>query len=200
MVVVDLRDTERLAPHVEQAELLFNLAGQTSHLDSMENPFADLELNCSAQLCSSCRAQPRRAHRLRRTRQVYGRPQSLPVSEEHPIDPVDVNGIHKLAPSGTTCSTGRCTAPFAVLRLTNTYGPACACDARQTFLGVWIKRLTGERLRVFSDGTQRRDFTYVDDAPCALARRSRRRGGGLVLNVGSRGRISLLDLRDGSST
>ncbi|MGI9112136.1 MAG: NAD-dependent epimerase/dehydratase family protein, partial [Gaiellaceae bacterium] len=100
VVRADLRDSARLAPLVERAELLFNLAGQTSHLDSMEDPFGDLELNCGAQLAllESCRRRnPDVRIVFAGTRQVYGRPRALPVSEEHPVEPVDVNGIHKLA-------------------------------------------------------------------------------------------------------
>ena len=201
VVIADLRDSERLAPLVERAELLFNLAGQTSHLDSMEDPFADLELNCAAQLAllENCR---RRNPHIRivfaGTRQVYGRPRALPVSEEHPIDPVDVNGIHKLAAEWYHLLYGRVYGPaVCVLRLTNTYGPRMRVrDARQTFLGVWIKQLlTGERLQIYGDGSQRRDFTYVDDAVRALCLAVvDDRVAGEVLNVGSREPVSLLEL------
>jgi UDP-glucose 4-epimerase len=201
VVIADLRDAEQLAPHVERAELLFNLAGQTSHLDSMEDPFADLALNCGAQLGLLelvRRHNPDVRIVFAGTRQVYGRPQRLPVSEEHPIDPVDVNGIHKLAAEWYHLLYGRVYGPtVTVLRLTNTYGPRMRVrDARQTFLGVWIKQLlTGERLRVFGDGTQRRDFTYVDDAVRALCLAVLDdAAAGLVLNVGSHEPISLLDL------
>ena len=118
VVIADLRDSERLAPLVERAELLFNLAGQTSHLDSMEDPFADLELNCAAQLAllENCRRHnPGVRIVFAGTRQVYGRPRSLPVSEEHPIDPVDVNGIHKLAAEWYHLLYGRVYGP-AVMR------------------------------------------------------------------------------------
>jgi UDP-glucose 4-epimerase len=201
VVLADLRDTERLAPHVERAELLFNLAGQTSHLDSMENPFADLELNCSAQLALLelvRRRNPDVRIVFAGTRQVYGRPRSLPVSEEHPIDPVDVNGIHKLAAEWYHLLYGKVYGvPVAVLRLTNTYGPRMRVrDARQTFLGIWIKQLlTGERMQVFGDGSQRRDFTYVDDAVRALCLAILDDATeGLVLNVGSHEPVSLLAL------
>ncbi|MEJ7567938.1 MAG: NAD-dependent epimerase/dehydratase family protein [Gaiellaceae bacterium] len=201
IVVADLRDSEQLAPLVERTELLFNLAGQTSHLDSMEDPFGDLALNCAAQLAllESCRrCNPHVRIVFAGTRQVYGRPQFLPVSEEHPIDPVDVNGIHKLAAEWYHLLYGRVYGPtVSVLRLTNTYGPRMRIrDARQTFLGIWIKQLlTGERIQIYGDGSQRRDFTYVDDAVRALC---------LavvddtladeVLNVGSREPVSLLEL------
>ena len=201
VVVADLRDSERLAPLVERTEFLFNLAGQTSHLDSMEDPFGDLELNCRAQLAllENCRRRnPHVRIVFAGTRQVYGRPRTLPVSEEHPIDPVDVNGIHKLAAEWYHLLYGRVYGPtVTVLRLTNTYGPRMRVrDARQTFLGVWIKQLlTGERVQVYGDGSQRRDFTYVDDAVRAFCLAVVDDAvGGEVLNVGSREPVSLLEL------
>ncbi|MDQ3067779.1 MAG: NAD-dependent epimerase/dehydratase family protein [Actinomycetota bacterium] len=201
VVLADLRDSELIAPLVERAELVFNLAGQTSHLDSMDDPFGDLELNCRAQLVllENCRRRnPEARIVFAGTRQVYGRPQMLPVSEEHPIDPVDVNGIHKLAAEWYHLLYGRVYGPtVTVLRLTNTYGPRMRVrDARQTFLGVWIKQLlTGERLQVYGDGSQRRDFTYVDDAVRALCLAVVDDAvADEVLNVGSREPVSLLDL------
>ena len=201
VVLADLRDSELIAPLVERAELVFNLAGQTSHLDSMDDPFGDLELNCRAQLVllENCRRRnPDARIVFAGTRQVYGRPQMLPVSEEHPIDPVDVNGIHKLAAEWYHLLYGRVYGPtVTVLRLTNTYGPRMRVrDARQTFLGVWIKQLlTGERLQVYGDGSQRRDFTYVDDAVRALCLAVVDDAvADEVLNVGSREPVSLLEL------
>ncbi|HXH89125.1 MAG TPA: NAD-dependent epimerase/dehydratase family protein [Gaiellaceae bacterium] len=201
VVRADLRDSDRLAPLVERSELVFNLAGQTSHLDSMEDPFGDLALNCAAQLAllESCRRRnPNVRIVFAGTRQVYGRPRALPVSEEHPVEPVDVNGIHKLAAEWYHLLYGRLYGPVvSVLRLTNTYGPRMRVrDARQTFLGIWIKQLlTGERVQIFGDGSQRRDFTYVDDAVRALCLAVVDDAvAGEILNVGSRETVSLLDL------
>ncbi len=201
VVLADLRDSDRLAPLVERTELLFNLAGQTSHLDSMDDPLRDLELNCAAQLAllENCRRRnPHVRIVFAGTRQVYGRPRALPVSEEHPIDPVDVNGIHKLAGEWYHLLYGRVYGPtVTVLRLTNTYGPRMRVrDARQTFLGIWIKQLlTGERLQIYGDGSQRRDLTYVDDAVRALCLAAVDDAvSGEVLNVGSREPVRLLEL------
>ncbi len=203
VVRADLRDSDRLAPLVERAELLFNLAGQTSHLDSMEDPFGDLELNCGAQLAllETCRRRnPDARIVFAGTRQVYGRPRALPVSEEHPVEPVDVNGIHKLAAEWYHLLYGRLYGPtVSVLRLTNTYGPRMRVrDARQTFLGIWIKQLlTGERVQIYGDGSQRRDFTYVDDAVRALCLAVVDDAvAGEILNVGSREPVSLLELAE----
>jgi len=119
---------------------LFNLAGQTSHLDSMTDPYTDLEINARAQLSilECCRKyNPSLKIVFASTRQIYGKPESLPVNESHPLRPVDVNGIHKMAGEcyhllyHTVYGIRSC-----VLRLTNTYGPRMRVkDARQTFLG-----------------------------------------------------------------
>ncbi len=201
--IFDVRDTERLAPLVRDAELLFNLVGQTSHLDSMRDPLQDLEYNCATQLAvlETCRREnPDLRIVFAGTRQVYGRPRELPVSESHPIEPVDVNGIHKLAGEWYHLLYGQVYGlRVCVLRLTNTYGPRMRVrDSRQTFLGTWIRQLlTGEELRIFGDGTQRRDFTYVDDAVEALCLAAvREEAHGEVFNVGGTGHVSLRELAE----
>jgi UDP-glucose 4-epimerase len=198
----DLRDTD-LATALDGREFVFNLAGHTSHIDSMNAPLTDLELNCAAQLAllEACRhVTPAPTVVFAGTRQVYGRPRYLPVDETHPIDPVDVNGIHKIAAEQYHLLYGNVYGiPVAVLRLTNTYGPGMRVrDARQTFLGVWIRDLVrGGEFEVWGDGSQLRDFTYVDDAVAALlAAAADPRAHGRVLNLGDERSVSLLQLAD----
>ena len=170
----DLRDEANTAQVVRGQDYIFNLAGQVSHLDSMQNPIADLEVNCRSQLCllEACRRfNPDVRIVYTSTRQVYGRPQFLPVNESHPLHPVDINGIHKLAVGWYHNLYHRVYGlRTTTLRLTNTYGPRMrVADARQTFLGLWIRQiLTGTPLTVFGDGRQLRDFNYVDDVVHAL--------------------------------
>lgn len=172
--ISDVRDTHSLTYLVQGQDYLFNLAGQTSHLDSMENPFTDLDINCRSQLAilEACRRwNPGVRIVFASTRQIYGRPRYLPVDETHPLDPVDVNGINKIAGEMYHLLYAKVYGLQATsLRLTNTYGPRMRIkDARQTFLGVWVRRLLeGQPITVFGDGTQVRDFTYVDDAVAAL--------------------------------
>ncbi|MFL5912832.1 MAG: NAD-dependent epimerase/dehydratase family protein [Gaiellaceae bacterium] len=199
---MDLRDAP-LAELLEGCDVVFNLAGHTSHIDSMNAPLTDLELNCTAQLTllEACRrATPAPAVVFAGTRQVYGRPRYLPVDEAHPIDPVDVNGIHKVAAEHYHLLYGQVYGmPVTVLRLTNTYGPGMRVrDARQTFLGVWIRDLVQDReFEVWGDGSQLRDFTYVDDAVAAfLAVAVDPRARGRVLNLGDESSFSLLQLAD----
>lgn len=172
--IADVRDPFSMNYLVKGHQFLFNLAGQTSHVDSMADPFTDLEINARAQL-SMLEACRRHNHEIRvvfaSTRQVYGRPQYLPVDENHPLQPTDINGIHKLAGEWYHLLFDKVySIKSVILRLTNTYGPRMRVkDARQTFLGIWIKSLIlGDEIQVYGDGRQMRDFAYVNDVVEAL--------------------------------
>lgn len=199
--ISDVRDPHAMRQHVLGKDLLFNLAGQTSHLDSMRAPETDLEINCKAQLSilETCKHEnPSIRIIFAGTRQIYGRPHYLPVDEAHPIQPVDVNGINKAAGEFyhlLYCSTYG--VPCTVLRLTNTYGPGMRVkDARQTFLGIWLRRIIeGHPIQVYGDGSQRRDFNYVDDVVEAmLLAASSDQAVGQVYNLGGTEMVSLKDL------
>ena len=199
--VSDVRDRHSLRYLVRDQDFLFNLAGQTSHIDSMEDPYTDLEINCRSQLfiLEACRHHnPGVKVVFASTRQIYGRPQYLPVDERHPVAPVDVNGINKTAGEWYHLVYGEIYGlAVSVLRLTNTYGPRMRVkDPRQTFLGDWFRRvLTGEHLAVFGDGSQRRDFNYVDDAVRAfLLAAARDEANGQVYNLGDERVVTLLEL------
>jgi UDP-glucose 4-epimerase len=199
--IADIRDEFSMAHLVQGQDFLFNLAGQTSHLDSMRNPFVDLDINCRSQLfiLEACRKHnPSVRIVYASTRQVYGRPDFLPVHEGHILHPTDVNGINKMAGEWyhilysnvygiRTCA----------LRLTNTYGPRMRVkDARQTFLGIWIKNLVeGKRIEVWGDGLQIRDFNYVDDVTDAMLMAAlSEQSNGQIYNLGSPERFNLKDL------
>ncbi len=200
--ISDVRDIHSMRYLIQGQDFLFNLAGQTSHMDSMEDPYTDLEINCRAQLSilESCRKyNPSVRVVFASTRQLYGKPDYLPVREDHLLRPVDVNGINKMAGEWyhilyhnvfgiQTCS----------LRLTNTYGPRMRIkDARQTFLGIWIRRvLEGHPFEVW-EGEQLRDFTYVDDAVDALLlAASSEQAAGKIFNLGGECVISLKELAE----
>jgi UDP-glucose 4-epimerase len=197
----DIREQGALSELVRKSHVVFNLAGQTSHVDSMRDPFTDLEINCQSQLAllETCRHNnPEVSVVFAGTRQVYGRPQYLPVDEQHPVAPVDVNGINKAAGEWYHLLYADVYGlNLSVLRLTNTYGPRMRVrDARQTFLGKWLRALVvGEELVVFGDGTQRRDFNYVDDAVGAfLLAASNEQAHGEVFNLGGDHVVSLVEL------
>jgi dTDP-glucose 4,6-dehydratase/UDP-glucose 4-epimerase len=197
----DVREQAGLDALIEGQDYIFNLAAQTGHVDSMREPHVDLAINADAQLAivESCRrVNPGLKIVYASTRQLYGRPQYLPVDEAHPIKPVDVNGISKLAGEQFHILYHEIYGiRSCVLRLTNTYGPGMRVkDARQTFLGIWVRRLLeNEAIQVFGDGTQLRDFNYVDDCVEALLLAgSSASTDGKVFNVGSEEVISLGDL------
>jgi UDP-glucose 4-epimerase len=199
--ISDVRDEHSLRYLVRDQDYLFNLAGQTSHIDSMVAPYNDLEINCRSQLSilEACRHQnPRIRIVFASTRQIYGRPRQLPVTEEHPINPVDVNGINKTAGEWYHLLYGDVYGlSVTVLRLTNTFGPRMRVkDARQTFLGYWLRLIiSGECLEVYGDGKQRRDFNYVDDAVSAfLLAATRDEAVSQVYNLGEANPISLAEL------
>ena len=171
--ISDVRDQHSLQVLLGGAHVLYNLAGQTSHMDSMAAPLTDLDINARAQLSilEVCReVAPQVRIVFASTRQIYGRPHYLPVDEAHPLQPVDVNGINKLAGEQYHLLYSDVYGiRSTVLRLTNTYGPRMRIkDARQTFLGVWIRNLLqGQPFEVWG-GEQLRDYTYVDDCVSAL--------------------------------
>lgn len=174
--ISDVRDPFATREMLKGVDVVYNLAGQTSHADSMTDPFTDLDINAKSQLSlleAVRQVCPEAVLVFASTRQIYGRPQYLPVDEQHPIRPVDVNGVNKVAGEQFHLLYHdvygiRTTA----LRLTNTYGPCMRVrDARQTFLGIWIRNLLqSQPILVFGDGKQLRDFNYVDDVVDALMR------------------------------
>ena len=196
--ITDVRDPFAMEYLVQGKDYLFNLAGQTSHLDSMTNPGNDLEINATAQLSilEACRKHNTGVKIVfASTRQLYGKPEYLPVDEAHPVRPVDVNGINKLAGEWYHLLYNNVYGIRAcALRLTNTYGPAMRVkDARQTFLGIWIRNMIeGKPILVFGDGEQLRDFNYVDDVVDALLLAATSPvADGQVYNLGSHEVVSL---------
>jgi dTDP-glucose 4,6-dehydratase/UDP-glucose 4-epimerase len=201
--ICDVRDPFAIAHLVKGKGFLFNLAGQTSHLDSMENPVADLDINAGAQLSilEACKKNNRDIKIVfASTRQIYGKPEYLPVDERHPIRPVDVNGINKLAGEWYHILYNNVYGIRAcALRLTNTYGAGMRVkDARQTFLGIWIRRLIeGRTIAVYGGGAQLRDFTYVNDCVHALMLAGAHEGSnGNIYNLGGAEVISLNKLAE----
>ena len=196
----DVRDVGAINNLIKGHDYLFNLAGQTSHLDSMHDPITDLDINAKAQLSilEACRKyNPDIRIVFASTRQIYGKPKYLPVDEKHPRHPVDVNGINKIAGEQYHILYQEVYGiASSVLRLTNTYGPRMRIkDARQTFLGIWIRNLLeGKPIQVFGDGKQRRDYNYVEDVLDALLIAATEKNAvGKVYNLGAPDPLSLED-------
>jgi UDP-glucose 4-epimerase len=200
--ISDIRDVHGLRFLLQGRDYVFNIAGQTSHLDSMVDPVTDLEINCKAQLTllEACRAvNPGVTVVYASTRQIYGKPLYLPVDEKHGLHPVDVNGVNKMAGEAYHILYHDVYGlPATALRLTNTYGPRMRVkDGRQTFVGIWLRSiLEGKPFEVWG-GEQLRDFTYVDDAAeafllAAIVPETK----GRIFNIGGERVLSLRELAD----
>ena len=187
----DVRNESIMDVLVRDREVIFNLAGQVSHIDSMRDPHTDLEINCRAQLSmlEACRKyNPSTKVVFAGTRQVYGRPEYLPVDERHLVHPVDINGVNKAAGEyyhllyNNVFGVRACS-----LRLTNVYGPRqLVKHNRQGFIGWFIRLAIEDReIEIYGDGSQRRDFVFVDDAAEAfILAGASDRCNGEVFNVG----------------
>jgi UDP-glucose 4-epimerase len=168
--VADVRQASTMNYLVQGRSLIFNLAGQVSHIDSMRDPHTDLEINCRSQLTllEACRrSNPETKVVYASTRQIYGRPDRLPVTEHQLVRPTDVNGINKAAGEYYHIVYNNVFGVRAcALRLTNVYGPRQLIKHnRQGFIAWFIRlALEGQEIEVFGDGSQIRDFIYVDDA------------------------------------
>jgi UDP-glucose 4-epimerase len=195
--IADLRDRETVRRLIPGHDFIFNLSGQVSHLDSMQDPVADLTINTLVQpiLLDAIRdLTPEATVIYASTRQIYGKPDYLPVDENHPIRPVDVNGINKLAGEAYHTLYHQVYGLRTVsLRLTNTYGPRMRIkDARQTFLGVWLRLVLEDGAVQVWGGRQKRDLVFVDDVVNAfLAVALAPEALGQVYNVGGGPPITL---------
>lgn len=196
--ISDVRDEHSMQYLIKDQEYFFNLAGQTSHLDSMNNPFTDLDINAKAQLSilEACRKyNPTIKVIFASTRQLYGKPLYLPVDEKHPVCPVDVNGINKMSGEGYHIVYNKVYGiQSVILRFTNTFGPRMRIkDARQTFLGIWVNNLIQNKpISKFGDGCQVRDYNYIDDVVDAfLLVASSTQWDGTIYNLGNNDPISL---------
>ncbi len=199
--IADIRQQSTMNYLVRDQEVIFNLAGQVSHIDSMRDPYTDLEINCRSQLSilEACRRNnPQAKVVFAGTRQVYGKPDSLPVDERHLVRPTDVNGINKVAGEyyhlvyNNVFGVRACS-----LRLTNVYGPRQLIrHNRQGFIGWFIRlAILDQEIQIFGDGSQMRDFVFVDDAADAFLRAGASDAcNGEVFNVGGTEPISHRDL------
>jgi UDP-glucose 4-epimerase len=199
--ISDVRDEPGMLYLVKGMDFIFNLAGQVSHIDSMLNPYVDLDINCRSQLTilEACRKNNKDVKIVfAGTRQQYGKPDYLPVDEKHPIHPTDVNGINKMAGEWYHILYNNVYGIRAVsLRLTNTYGPRQLLKHnRQGFFGWFVRQIIdGEEIKIFGDGSQVRDFSYVADTVAAfLIAGADNDAFGNIYNLGGAERFSLKSL------
>jgi UDP-glucose 4-epimerase len=199
----DMRDPKVINHMVSGVDYVFNLAGSVSHLDSMQQPLRDLELNCVAHLTllEACRHfNPLVKVVFTSTRQVYGKPVYLPLDEQHRVAPLDVNGINKFAAEHYHLLYHRVYGVRTVcLRLTNTYGPRQLIHhSRQGFIAWFIRQaIEGGVIELFGEGRQRRDMNYVDDVVEALLLAGVSEAAeGEIYNLGADEPVSLAELAE----
>ena len=201
VVRADIGDESAINPLIRSVDIIFNLAGHISHLDSLLYPHCDLRINCGAQLTllEACRSyNPRVKIVFTSTRQVYGRPERLPVSEADRVAPLDINGVHKLAAEHYHMLYHRLYGLRAVcLRLSNTYGPRqLLAHKRQGFIGWFLRQaLTGGVIELYGEGQQRRDLNFVDDVVEALLLAGcSEKADGEIFNLGGTEPVSITDI------
>jgi len=199
--IADVRDESSMNYLVKKVDYIFNLAGQVSHIDSMNDPYTDLDINCRSQLSllESCKKYNKDVIIVYAgTRQQYGKPDYLPVDEKHPVHPTDVNGINMMAGEWYHILYNNVYGIRSVsLRLTNTYGPRLLLKHnRQGFFGWFVRQIIeGKQVNIFGDGRQKRDFNFVDDTVRAfLIAGAQEKSYGNFYNLGGAERISLVDL------
>lgn len=207
VVRADIAEVDAVAPAVRDADVVFNVAGQVSHHESMVDPLRDLDLNARSHLAFLeilRRERPTARVVHTSTRQVYGRPRYLPVDEEHPTTPVDVNGIDKLAGEQFHLLYGRVHGlPVVALRLTNVYGPRQSLQKEGLgFLPVFVRRaLQGDDISVYGDGSQLRDCLHVDDVVRAMALAATNADAvGEIFNLGHPDALTLLHIAQLTTT
>jgi UDP-glucose 4-epimerase len=201
VTIADLRDAAAMDQAVADRDVVFNLAAQVSHIDSMRDPQTDLAINAGGQLVllEACRRlAPGIKVVYAGTRQIYGRPERLPVDETHRVRPTDVNGVNKAAGEAFHLVYHDAYGLRAcALRLTNIYGPRQLIrHNRLGFIGWFIRiALEGGEIPVYGDGSQIRDFVYVDDVADAFLRAGASDAvDGEVFNVGGLEPIAHRDL------
>ena len=170
----DVRDRRAMESSVRGQDVVFNLAGQSGAVRSMEEPWDDLDVNARGMLTvveAVRRESPKARVVFTGSRLEYGRVGSDPVAETHEADPMCVHAVHKLVGEQYLRLYERLYGiSYVVARITNPYGPGQ--PKARTAYGV-VNRLihlalAGETLSIYGDGRQRRDYIYIDDVVRAL--------------------------------
>lgn len=166
----DIRDGKIMNKLVKGKDLIFNLAGTLSHIDSMRDPYTDLDINCRSHISvleSARKYNPDVKIVFAGTRSQYGKPEYLPVDEKHPMNPVDINGINNISAESYHFLYSKVyRISVCSLRLANTYGPGHQMRHSKQGIINWLMRLImdDKTVELYGNGRQIRDCNYVDDA------------------------------------
>ena len=187
----DVRSRDLLKKLVGGKDFIFHLAGQTGRVISMNRPEFDIDINCTGtiSILEAIKAQSRKAKIIfTSSRGVIGEPKYLPVHEGHPVGPKDIYGADKLAAEWYVRIYGNeYTIPYTILRLNNVYGPRCQIRSNHYgTINLFISyALQNKEIPIYGDGTQTRDYVYVDDTVDALIRSCDKKADGEIYFVGT---------------
>lgn len=201
VIIADIRDAEKMNEAVKGVDFIFNIAGQVSHVDSMIDPFFDLDINCRGNLVllEACKKYNKDARIIYAgTRGQYGKLDYIPVDEKHKMEPTDIYGVNKMAGEHYHLIYSRAFDMWACsLRINNTYGPRHQMKHGKYGILNWFIRLAldNQAIKVFGEGGQLRDYNYVDDVTeafllCGANDKCRNE----VYNLGSGKQIKFIDL------
>lgn len=199
----DIRDASALASVVPDADVVFNLAAQVSYLDSLTDPFLDVDINCVGHLRvleAVRQLAPEAKVCFASSRLVYGRILTRPVDESHPTNPLSIYGVHKLAGEKYhRIYSERFGVRTSILRIPNPYGPRQQMrHAKYSIVGWFIRQaLEGKPLTVYGTGEQERDYLYIDDIVDAFLRLgANTKTDGEAYNIGTTEVVRFVDMVD----
>ena len=147
----------------EQPEFCIHLVSQTSVIKSIENPINDAELNIVAtlKLIDLCKKYEIKKFIIASSAAVYGQPKYLPVDENHPCEPISNYGLSKLTMEKYVQLSN---LPYIIFRFANVYGPRQASSKESGVVSIFNDcMLKNAPINIYGDGTQIRDFVYVED-------------------------------------
>lgn len=177
-IVGDLSDLQIARDCVRGQSVVFDFIGATSAVNSNRDPTLSLMQEClpHINLLSSCAELPSPPLVIfPSSRLVYGRPHYLPVDEQHPTHALNIYGVHKLTVEGYLSVYNETRGvPYLVFRISNAYGPhQGAANKGYGIVNQFIQMAArGEKIRVFGDGSQLRDYVFADDLIDVILRAS----------------------------
>ena len=197
----DVRDFEALKEHVKNKDVIFHCAAQVSHVQSLSDPYLDIDINCRGTI-NLLEASRKFNDEVRivysGTRSQIGKMVYSPVDEAHPEFPADIYSANKSA-AEKYCLIYYNTYGIRTssLRISNVYGPRGQIKERGYGIVNYLIRMAilNEVITVYEPGTQTRDCIYADDVADAMIMASQNdKTDGEVFFVGSGKTVSFIDL------
>lgn len=196
----NILDEELLERSVKGKDIVFNFAAQVSHLDSKDAPLLDLDINGRGHLLvleAVRKYAPKAKVLFSSSRMVYGKIMHTPVREDHPINPLSLYGIHKrLGEMYYRYYFETFKVDTVVVRIPTPYGPRQHMKHSKYSVVGWFLRqsLDNSTIKIFGDGTQSRDYIYIDDVVDAFLRLGINSAPGEIYNLGTPEKTRLIDM------